>query len=180
MNSLVSKVIDSAVAGYQAENATILLNAGQSPSTRQAPANVKQVRAPKPQLEVELDWDSESTLYSGFGDEPEGVFVATYATLPIGTVVDVEIAFPDGRTFKTTGRVQWKQEPRDVNDETVPGLGIQFTQVADHPSWNPPRPEVLTPSMPPIRVVSIHPLGPEETDAVNAFGQARPPTFFID
>ena len=183
MNSLLSKVINDAVAGYQEGDTAILFSVPPgSPKTVASPGPVapRPSRSGKPQLEVELDWNTDSTLYSDFGDEPVGVFVATHKRIAVGTVVDLEIAMPDGQTVKTTGRVQWTQEPRDPSDETVPGIGIAFTHVAERPSWNPSVPEVVTPSMPPVRVVSIHPLGQEESNALTAFGQVRPPTFYIE
>jgi Tfp pilus assembly protein PilZ len=138
-------------------------------------------RAEKPRFEVGLDWNTESNLYAGFTEEPVGVFVATHTRLAVGTVVDLEVALPDGNTFTTTGRVQWVQEPRNSDDtETVPGLGIEFTHVAARPSWSPPQPEIITPSMPPINVISIHPLTPEGAGALVDFGKARSPTFYDD
>ncbi len=176
MNSVVSKFISQTAAKYQAPGAAVVLSnhpAEDARTPRTGPAS-------KSRLDVELDWNSDSTLYSDFGTEPVGVFVATHMHLPIGTVVDLEIALPDGRIIATTGRVQWTQEPRDLEDGTRPGVGIQFTQVAEHPSWNPPRPAVVSHSMPPVRVVSIHPLCSEDASALNTFGQIRQPTFYID
>jgi Tfp pilus assembly protein PilZ len=201
MNSLISKVIEEAAACYQSGDTSVSVSARPGPPgptitndvvIAEQPAtpsvdvpsgadDQKTRRAPKPHLEVGLGFNSESNLYAGFTEEPVGVFVATHTRLAVGTVVDLDVALPDGRTFTTTGRVQWVQEPRDANDaDTVPGLGVEFTHVKERMSWKPPRPEVVTPSMPPISVMSIHPLKREDAGAVREFGKAREPHFYED
>lgn len=196
MNSLISRILDEAAAGYETGQATVrvslrppgvgappvtpdIISTGQLRMPPPLPGSGKVRRANKPRFEVDLQVDSESNLYAGFTDEPVGVFVATHTRLAVGSVVDLEVALPDGRNFTTTGRVQWVQEPRDPSDtETVPGLGIEFTHVAARPDWTPPVPEVITPSMPPISIMSIHPLRPDDAGALVNFGQVRTPTFF--
>ena len=193
MNSLISKVINEAVAGYESGTAMVRVSVRPNPpggpaiieatppdivaaGSRGIPPLPSPKRAPKPRFEVDLDWNTDSNLYAGFSEEPVGVFVATHHLLDVGSVVDLEVTLPDGRVFTTTGRVRWVQEPRDPNDETQSGLGIEFTHVAARPSWG----AAMTPSMPAIDVLSIHPLRATDAEALADFGKARPPKFFDD
>jgi uncharacterized protein (TIGR02266 family) len=56
-----------------------------------------------------------------------GVFVATYHALPLGTVVDVELAIGDGDPAHAKGVVIWTRAHGD--GVTSPGLGIAFSEI---------------------------------------------------
>lgn len=55
-----------------------------------------------------------------------GIFVATYAALPVGTVVEAELMLPDG-PLAVVGTVRWAREGAGQ----TPGLGIEFELLFD-------------------------------------------------
>lgn len=76
-------------------------------------------------LETTIGMHSESYFYSGRGQDLSdgGIFVATYAELPVGTPVTVSFLLPDGRPVNTPGIVRWTREARETSG---PGVGVAF------------------------------------------------------
>ncbi len=94
------------------------------------PVSVPPVIAPGPRqdLEANLGASSETNFYVGFSGEiaEGGVFVATYNTLDVGTLVHVLVSLPGGYEFKLPGRVHFVRDPMDLSAEAEPGMGVKF------------------------------------------------------
>jgi uncharacterized protein (TIGR02266 family) len=82
-------------------------------------------RARRSLVEIEVSVASESNLYVGFTENVSatGVFIATYASRPMGAKVEVSLSFPDGETLQIPGIVKWL---RDASTEGWPGIGVEF------------------------------------------------------
>ncbi|MCC7535514.1 MAG: TIGR02266 family protein [Deltaproteobacteria bacterium] len=80
-------------------------------------------------LETTIGMHSESYFYAGRAQDLSdgGIFVATYATLPVGTEVTVSFLLPDGRPILATGIVRWTREARETSG---PGVGVAFDGLA--------------------------------------------------
>ena len=76
-------------------------------------------------VEIEVGIASESNFYLGFTENLSsgGVFVATYVTKPLGSKVEVALAFPSGEELRVPGVVRWL---RDATTDGWPGMGVQF------------------------------------------------------
>lgn len=74
---------------------------------------------------------TEHNFYAGFTQDISegGLFVATHEFLPIGSHVDLELELPGGHKLQVRGVVKWVRDPRDPG-ETIPGMGIQFEELA--------------------------------------------------
>jgi len=55
-----------------------------------------------------------------------GVFVATYNTLDVDTLVYVMVNLPGGYEFRLPGRVHFVRDPMDLSAESEPGMGVKF------------------------------------------------------
>ncbi len=79
-------------------------------------------------LEAHIHLHSESNFYTGFTDDISegGVFVTSYLLEPIGTLVALELALPGGCEIIAKGVVRWVRDPRNEDDATRPGMGIEF------------------------------------------------------
>lgn len=77
------------------------------------------------EVEIEVGIASESNLYLGFTENlsAAGVFIATYASKPIGAHVEVTLAFPSGDVLRVPGVVKWL---RGATTDGWPGMGVQF------------------------------------------------------
>jgi uncharacterized protein (TIGR02266 family) len=90
---------------------------------------------PRELVEANVGASSETNFYVGFSGEiaEGGVFVATYATLEVGTLVSIHVTLPGGYEFKVPGRVHFVRDPMDMNDDAEPGMGMRFEALpADH------------------------------------------------
>ena len=100
-------------------------------------AAAKPVAAPKPapakpfigkreKLEANVGATTESNFYVGFSGEISegGVFIATYATVPLGTPVEVLVTLPGGYESTITGTVRFVRDPMNMDSE--PGVGVGF------------------------------------------------------
>lgn len=81
--------------------------------------------APRAALRIDVSLYSESQFFSGLTEDLSegGLFVATYAPLPIGTEIDLVFTLPTDHEVRTPGVVRWV---RSVDCETAPGFGVQF------------------------------------------------------
>jgi len=81
---------------------------------------------PRQQLEANIGANTESNFFVGFSGEVSegGVFVATYASMPIGTPVEVLVTLPGGYETTVLGRVLFVRDPMDMDSE--PGVGVRF------------------------------------------------------
>jgi uncharacterized protein (TIGR02266 family) len=95
-----------------------------------APASVARpvpVRSgPREKMEANVGATTESNFFVGFSGEISegGVFVATYATFPLGTPVEVLVTLPGGYESTVTGSVRFVRDPMDMDSE--PGIGVRF------------------------------------------------------
>ena len=80
-------------------------------------------------VESEVVLASDGNRYVGFTENlsPSGAFVATYAARPIGTRVEIVLAFPDGEQLGLKGAVRWV---REATTDRWPGLGVQLDALA--------------------------------------------------
>lgn len=80
-------------------------------------------------IEIEVGIASQSNFYVGFTENLSngGVFVATYASKPIGEHVEVALAFPSGEELKVRGVVRWL---REATSDGWPGMGVQFESLS--------------------------------------------------
>lgn len=85
--------------------------------------------ATRERLEANVGATTESNFFVGFsGDIGEGgVFVATYATFPIGTPVEVLVTLPGGFEKTIQGVVRFVRDPMDMDSE--PGMGVRFERL---------------------------------------------------
>jgi Tfp pilus assembly protein PilZ len=79
------------------------------------------------ELEAALAPNSESNFYAGFDDEhPDGVFVATYSRLAIGTPAYVTVHLPAGHRFRTPALVEWVRPPEAAGPDLPAGIGLKM------------------------------------------------------
>jgi uncharacterized protein (TIGR02266 family) len=76
-------------------------------------------------LEADVSLYSATTFWAGIAEDLSegGLFVATYQLEPVGTAIDLRFELPTGQTVAVRGVVRWI---REVMDEGMPGMGIQF------------------------------------------------------
>jgi uncharacterized protein (TIGR02266 family) len=81
---------------------------------------------PREKLEANIGATTESNFFVGFSGEISegGVFVATYATLPIDTPVELFLTLPGGYESTIPGRVLFVRDPMNMDSE--PGIGVRF------------------------------------------------------
>lgn len=90
---------------------------------------------PPPDVDVEftvrLRLDSEANLYSGLiEDTPSGVFVPTYRSHPLGTLVAVALDVPGRDDLLVVNTVvRWHRDETEGSD-VPPGMGLEFLHVA--------------------------------------------------
>ena len=92
------------------------------------PAKDERRRTTRAALHVEVDWASDSNFYTGFSEDISegGLFVATYQLAEEGTTLAITLELPNGEQIETEGVVRWLRSPRDPNEATKPGMGIEF------------------------------------------------------
>jgi uncharacterized protein (TIGR02266 family) len=80
-------------------------------------------------VEIEVGIASQSNFYLGFTENLSsgGVFVATYVTKPLGSKVEVALAFPSGEELRVPGVVRWL---REATTDGWPGMGVQFESLS--------------------------------------------------
>jgi uncharacterized protein (TIGR02266 family) len=86
-------------------------------------------RANRQTVEIEVGISSESNFYLGFTENLSagGVFVATYALKPLGSQLEVALAFPSGDEMRVPGIVRWL---REATPDGWPGMGVQFESLS--------------------------------------------------
>lgn len=84
-------------------------------------------------MQVEVTFESETNFFQGFSEDISdgGLFIATYQLKPVGTEVEIEFQLPDGHVVSTTGTVRWHRDPRDLDPDVTPGMGLSFEDLND-------------------------------------------------
>jgi uncharacterized protein (TIGR02266 family) len=100
-------------------------------STEQRPLGA---RATRVRMQATVDLRSDSNFFTGFSTNISegGIFVATIQTVPRGTQVELEVTLPGDQPLKVSGVVRWTREANDKTPELMPGLGVQFINLAPH------------------------------------------------
>jgi uncharacterized protein (TIGR02266 family) len=95
------------------------------------PSHAATPGARRSDVEANVGVSSETNFYVGFSGEiaEGGVFVATYNTLDIGSLVNITVTLPGGYEFRVPGYVQFVRDPMDMTDESEPGMGVKFEQL---------------------------------------------------
>ena len=99
-----------------------------------APAAAKPVASgPREKLEANVGATTESNFFVGFSGEiaEGGVFIATYATFPLGALVEVLVTLPGNYQFTVPGVVRFVRDPMDMDSE--PGIGVRFESLPHEP-----------------------------------------------
>lgn len=97
-----------------------------APQAAAAARPVKVASGPREKLEANVGATTESNFFVGFSGEiaEGGVFIATYATFPLGALVEVLVTLPGGYQFTVPGEVRFVRDPMDMDSE--PGIGVRF------------------------------------------------------
>ena len=84
-------------------------------------------------LEAEINFLGHDNFYTGFSEDISngGLFVATYQLKPTGTEVTIRFSLPDGTEIEANAVVRWLREPREMDGDVPPGMGLQFVDL--HP-----------------------------------------------
>jgi uncharacterized protein (TIGR02266 family) len=84
-------------------------------------------------INTEIGFQSDSNFYTGFTEDVSqgGLFIATYDCRPIGARLCVNFTLPDGELVSTEGIVRWVREYNRATPNTSPGMGVQFTALAE-------------------------------------------------
>lgn len=84
-------------------------------------------------MQAAIDMSSDDNFFSGFSANISdgGLFIATIDYMPKGTQVDLSFSLPTGEKITATGVVRWIREVNDKDPSSFPGLGVQFTALAD-------------------------------------------------
>ncbi len=79
-------------------------------------------------LEVDVTIGSDSHFFTGLSGDVSrgGIFVATYARVPVGRRVHVRFTLPEG-DLVLEGTVRWT---RAGSDAVAPGIGVRFENLA--------------------------------------------------
>lgn len=90
-------------------------------------------RAERIAIEADIGFQSDSNFFVGFTEDVSegGLFVATYDIKPIGSSLNINFSLPDGRLVSVDGVVKWVREYNETNEDSMPGMGVQFTNLSD-------------------------------------------------
>jgi uncharacterized protein (TIGR02266 family) len=88
-------------------------------------------RGPRETLEANVGATTESNFFVGFSGEISegGVFIATYATHPLGAPVEVLVTLPGNYQFTVPGEVRFVRDPMDMDSD--PGIGVGFESLSN-------------------------------------------------
>ncbi len=95
------------------------------------PARGDARKAPRQRLEASVTFESQTNFFTGFAQNISegGLFVATFDTLPVGTVTDLELTLPGGVRIRAAAEVRWVREFKEDAPEVWPGMGLMFTDL---------------------------------------------------
>ena len=87
-------------------------------------------------VELEVTMESETNFYLGLTENLSegGLFIATHATKPLGTQIEVSFKLPEmSEAIKVTGTVRWLREYSETSDAS-PGMGVRFEHLGAEPT----------------------------------------------
>ena len=101
------------------------------PAPAAAPAAPPVASGDRLPAEANIGATTESNFFVGFSGEISegGVFLATYDTFPVGTLVNLLVTLPGGFEVRVPGHVRFVRDPMDLTAESEPGMGIAFEQL---------------------------------------------------
>ncbi|HUT77346.1 MAG TPA: TIGR02266 family protein [Polyangia bacterium] len=84
-------------------------------------------------IEADIGFQSDSNFFTGFSEDIStgGIFIATFDDRPIGSKMTINFTLPDGHLVSALGVVRWIREYNDTTPDVQPGMGVQFTALAD-------------------------------------------------
>lgn len=85
-------------------------------------------------LSADIGLHSATQFFTGLSGDVSrgGLFVATWAPLPLGTEVTVSFVLPGGHQVTTAGHVAWLKEPQGEGaGEDAPGMGVRFATLSE-------------------------------------------------
>jgi uncharacterized protein (TIGR02266 family) len=84
-------------------------------------------------IDTDIGFQSESNFYTGFTEDISegGLFLATFDCRPIGSVLFINFTLPNGELVSAEGIVRWIREFNQSTPDTTPGMGVQFTSLAE-------------------------------------------------
>jgi uncharacterized protein (TIGR02266 family) len=84
-------------------------------------------------IEADIGFQSESNFYTGFTEDISegGLFIATFDCRPAGSMLYINFTLPDGELVSVEGIVRWTREYNQLAPDTTPGMGVQFTSLAE-------------------------------------------------
>ena len=104
-----------------------------SQALAQAVENAAPLRSsPRVQLKTEVDFHSDSNIYSGFSTDVAdgGLFLATLNLLPVGSTVTVKFSIPGAGEVEAKGEVRWVRALDERAPYMFPGMGIRFVELS--------------------------------------------------
>jgi uncharacterized protein (TIGR02266 family) len=123
------------------------------PSKPVPPMIEERRKARRISIEAEIGFQSDTNFFMGFSEDIStgGLFIATYDTRPMGSLINVNFTLPSGHLISTDGVVRWIREYNETTPDTPPGMGIQFEN-----------------------------LSPQDKEAIEMFVNQRPALFYDD
>jgi uncharacterized protein (TIGR02266 family) len=84
-------------------------------------------------IEADIGFQSDNNFFTGFSEDIStgGIFIATFDDRPIGSKMTINFTLPDGHLVSALGVVRWIREYNTTTPDTQPGMGVQFTALAD-------------------------------------------------
>ncbi len=97
------------------------------PSDGQQPGR----QSPRLAVAVDVDLESDNTFFAGMTENLSegGLFVATYDTFPVGTVLDIVINLLEMPPIHASCVVRWLRYEASSNADYAPGMGLQFVDL---------------------------------------------------
>ena len=84
-------------------------------------------------IDTDIGFQSESNFYTGFTEDISegGLFLATYDCRPLGSMLCINFTLPNGELVTAEGVVRWIREYNRNTPDMTPGMGVQFTSLAE-------------------------------------------------
>lgn len=93
------------------------------------PAHILDRRqAQRTAVEAEVGFQSDTNFFMGFSEDVStgGLFISTYDTRELGSVMNLNFTLPGGHLISVDGVVRWVREYNETTPDISPGMGVQF------------------------------------------------------